>query len=77
MTGTLTSKGQITIPVEARERMGLRAGCRVEFVITEDGHMEMIPLSGSVTRLKGMAPKPKRAASLADMDRAIAEGASQ
>jgi antitoxin PrlF len=75
MTGTLTSKGQITIPVEARERMGLRAGCRVEFVVTDDMHLEMIPLSGSVTRLKGMVPKPRRAASLAEMERAIAKGA--
>jgi antitoxin PrlF len=77
MTGTLTSKGQITIPVEARERMGLRAGCRVEFVITDDMHLELIPMSGSVTRLKGMVPKPKRAASMEDMDRAILAGAAR
>jgi AbrB family looped-hinge helix DNA binding protein len=77
MTGVITSKGQLTIPVAARNRMGLHAGSRLEFVINEDQHLELIPLTGSVKRLKGLVPKPERAASLEDMDKAIARGAAQ
>jgi AbrB family looped-hinge helix DNA binding protein len=29
---TVTSKGQITIPAKIREKLGLKAGTRVEFV---------------------------------------------
>jgi AbrB family looped-hinge helix DNA binding protein len=29
---TLTSKGQVTVPLEVRRRLGLRPGDRVEFV---------------------------------------------
>lgn len=32
----LTSKGQITIPIELRERFGLAAGTEVEFVADGD-----------------------------------------
>jgi AbrB family looped-hinge helix DNA binding protein len=76
MTGTMTSKGQVTIPVEARTRMGLHAGSRLEFVITEDQHLEIIPLSGSVKRLRKVVPRPKRTVSLEEMDAAIATGAA-
>jgi AbrB family looped-hinge helix DNA binding protein len=31
MTATITSKGQITIPVAIRERLGLKAGQKLEF----------------------------------------------
>ena len=30
-TATLTSKGQVTIPVEVREQLGLKTGDRLEF----------------------------------------------
>lgn len=32
----LTSKGQVTIPIDVREQLGLRQGDEVEFVV--DGH---------------------------------------
>lgn len=39
MTSTLSSKGQITVPKAVRERLGLRAGTRVEFELVERGVM--------------------------------------
>ncbi len=40
---TMTSKGQITIPVEVRKRLGLGQGDRVEFIL-EDGAAVLRPL---------------------------------
>ena len=32
---TISSKGQITVPLEIQKRLGLKAGDRVEFVVDE------------------------------------------
>ena len=32
----LTSKGQVTIPLDIRQRLGLRPGDEVEFVVEDD-----------------------------------------
>ena len=76
MVTTLTSKGQVTLPAAARRQLGLKPGARLEVLVTEDGRLEVIPLSESVQALKGMVPKPSKALSLEDMARAIAEGAT-
>jgi antitoxin PrlF len=77
MTSTVTSKGQVTIPVEARRRLRILPGTKLEFVIRDDGRLEVIPLSGSIKELKGALPKPKRGLTLAEMDAAIAGGVRQ
>ena len=71
MVATLTVKGQITIPAEVRERLGLQAGDRLEFIITDDNRIEVIPVGGSVRQLRGMVPKPRKTLTLQEMDRAI------
>jgi AbrB family looped-hinge helix DNA binding protein len=75
MIATVTSKGQVTIPVEARRRLRIVPGTRLEFVVHDDGRLEVIPMAGSVRDLKGMVPKPKKALTLAEMDAAIFKGA--
>jgi len=75
MTYTVTSKGQVTIPVEVRRRLLIRPGTKLEFVIRNDGRLEVIPMVGSLKSLKGAVPKPKRALTLAEIDSAIAKGA--
>lgn len=35
-SSTISSKGQITVPLEIRHRLGLREGDRVEFVVDND-----------------------------------------
>lgn len=37
---SVTSKGQVTIPKEVRQKLGIRAGSRVEFTVVDD-HIEM------------------------------------
>lgn len=39
---TMTSKGQITVPVAVRRKMGLRPGDRVEFDQRDDGALMRI-----------------------------------
>lgn len=34
-SSTISSKGQITVPLEIRKRLGLKTGDRVEFVVDE------------------------------------------
>jgi len=75
MTGTVTSKGQVTIPVEARRKLGIVPGTTLEFVVTDAGTLVVIPRLGSVRDLKGMVPRPKRPLSIEGMERAIGRGA--
>ena len=35
-SSTISSKGRITVPLEIRNRLGLRTGDRVEFVVDDD-----------------------------------------
>lgn len=37
---SVTSKGQVTIPREVRQRLGIRQGSRIEFLLRAD-HVEM------------------------------------
>lgn len=76
MATSMTSKGQVTVPKPVRERLGLKAGDRVEFIVDDEGFARMLPVSRSVRELKGMVPPPKRTLSLEDMDEAIQRGAS-
>ncbi len=76
MIATVTAKGQVTLPAEARRRLGITAGTRLEFLVTDDGRIEIIPRTSSVRALKGMLPAPERPLSLDEMERAIAAGAA-
>jgi AbrB family looped-hinge helix DNA binding protein len=71
---TLTSKGQITLPVELRERLRLVPGDRVSFDEQSDGSYRVRPLKGDIRRLKGVVPKPARQVTGEAMDRAIRDG---
>ena len=73
---TLTSKGQTTIPKEIRDLLGLAPGDKLDFVVESDGRVVLRPATLDVRELRGMLRKKgRRAVSLEQMDRAIAEGA--
>jgi antitoxin PrlF len=67
----LTSKGQITIPKEVRERLGVEAGDRLEFVEQERGVYKVLAATRDVRHLKGIVPKPRQAVSVGDMKAAV------
>lgn len=71
-SATITSKGQVTIPVEVRDALGVSFGDRIDFVEVEKGRFVILPATCSVQELKGIVPKPKRPVSIEEMNGAIA-----
>jgi antitoxin PrlF len=68
---TLTTKGQITIPKEVRERLGVVAGDRLDFVEQERGVYKVVAATRDVRQLKGMVPKPPKPVSVEEMKAAV------
>lgn len=74
--GTMTSKGQITVPKDVREALSLTPGTRVSFTRNADGDYV---LSTSRPRLRDLAGRLSHdgpTISLSAMDQAIADGAA-
>ena len=67
---TVTSKGQVTIPVEVRDRLGVRSGGKLRFALEADDRVVMTPVDLSVRRLFGILGKPKRSLTVEEMDQA-------
>jgi antitoxin PrlF len=72
----LTSKGQITVPIEVRRALGLSVGSRVDFIQLPSGAYEFVPASGTVQSVRGLIRAPDRPVTLQEMDAAIAAGAA-
>ena len=51
-TSTLTRKGQVTIPKAIRDRLGIREGEKVFFVLRDD-EVVLRALRGNILELKG------------------------
>ena len=76
MQATITSKGQVTLPKPIRDKLHLRPGDKIDFVLDGDG-LRVTPVTAPVTELKGMVPKPAVPVSLQEMDAAIARAAAR
>jgi antitoxin PrlF len=64
-SATLTSKGQVTLPKSARERLGVEAGDRLEFIELEQGFLAKpvtIEAMNHVIRKIGRMPSIRRSA---------------
>ena len=68
---TLTSKGQITLPKQLRDAMGLIAGDRVDFVASTGGRYLLVPIKSSISNLKGCIAPPKKTVTIEAMQRAV------
>jgi AbrB family looped-hinge helix DNA binding protein len=74
-TGTVTTKGQITIPKEVRDRLRLTAGSRVNFVFGRKGNVTLKPVKTDIRLLKGMIKSPlNRPVAVEEMNEAIGRG---
>ena len=77
MQATITGKGQVTVPKAIRDRLHLHPGDRLEFLVDGDGTVRVVPVTATLSQLKGMVRKPERAVSLTEMEDAIARGATK
>ena len=76
-SATVTSKGQITIPIQVRTALGLKAGDRVDFVEIEAGQFAIKPRTASIRDLEGCIPKLDYVPTIEEMDEAILDAAAE
>ena len=74
---TLSSKGQLTIPRQMREALGLAPGARLQASIDRHGRLVLVPSKYEPEDLFRHRPTVDRVLSLEDMDRAIAAAAGR
>ena len=75
---TITSKGQITIPVQVRNALGVDSGDRLEFVELEKGKFAIIPATRSIRELEGRYyDKHRKPVTIEEMNAAIARRAAK
>lgn len=75
-SSVVTSKGQITIPLEVRQRLGLETGHRVDFVELEGGRYAFMAATVDLRTLRGSVSRPKKPVSVEDMNRTVRERAA-
>jgi len=74
-TSKITTKGQVTIPKEVREFMGLETGHRIAFYLRPDGIVEMRKESVDLLDLAGIVKPQVRGVTVEDMNQAIRQTA--
>lgn len=75
--GSVTSKGQTTIPKEIRDRLGLEAGTRIEWSI-ENGKATLRPRKIRAVDLAGILHRPgMKPLTIEEMDDAIMDAVAE
>jgi AbrB family looped-hinge helix DNA binding protein len=69
----VTSKGQVTIPIEVRRDMGITAGTRLDFIPNGDGSYRVVRKKGSVMDLFGMLKHEGPPVSVEEMHEGMVE----
>ena len=73
-TAAVTSKGQITIPLEVRKKLGLKPGDRVRFIEGENGEFVIKPKTGSIMDMEGIVHLTGKPVTIEEMNETIAKG---
>lgn len=55
---SMSIKGQVTIPREIRDRLGLQAGAKIAWSLLSNGTVVLRPKSRSLTDLPGILTRP-------------------
>jgi antitoxin PrlF len=76
-TTTVTSKGQITIPVEVRKALNIKPGTKIVFYETSPGHFAFIAKTRSIQELKGILPKLGYVPTIEEMNEAVLDAVSE
>jgi antitoxin PrlF len=76
-TAKLTSKGQITVPKEVREALGVDVGDRLAFRISEDGTVQVRAETVDLRSLRGSVRSRVKKMTVAAMNRAIRRHAAR
>lgn len=67
-------KGQVTIPAEVRQVIGLEAGGFIQFVVSDEGSVSVVAKKAGLNHLKGLFKKQEVPI---DIDAAIDETVSR
>lgn len=76
-TATLTSKGQITIPINVRRALGLKPGVRIDFYETADGEYALRPRTASIMDLEGCLAYDGSPIAIENMNQEILDRAAE
>jgi antitoxin PrlF len=75
--GTMTSKGQLTIPVHLREKFRMNAGTKVSFEELPDGRIAIRPKTGDIRALRGIVKYNGPPVSIEDINETISKAATR
>ena len=73
LESTITSKGQITIPVDLREALGIKVGDKIRFTRKGDDILIQRKKKYTLEDLMNVVPRSKIKLTIKQMDEAIAE----
>lgn len=68
---TVTSKGQITIPVAVRKALGLKPGDRIDIFEVENGRFALTARNKSIRDLEGCVPKLDYVPTIEELNEAV------
>lgn len=77
MQVTLNDSHQIVLPESILQHLHIKPGDAVEIIVGDEGEIKLLPIANSITKLKGMLPKPKKPLSIQEMEAAIIKGATR
>ena len=76
-TATVTSKGQITLPMETRRKLRIRPGTKIDFYENAAGETVIKPKLGDIRDLKGIVKYTGPPVSIEDIKRSIGDAIAE